>query len=138
MKKRLLTILIGIMIAINVITTTSCSSSKKIGLNNDFLYMEEVYAYAKKYYSEGNWEKCVNWYEKLENNYPYNPYMDEALFMRGYINKAYLNNVEKAEKLFNILILDFPESQFSSSAEFELEHISDPDFVPKFEKQLRK
>ena len=120
--------------AINVITITSCSSSKKIGLNNDFLYMEEVYAYAKKYYSESNWKKCVNWYEKLESDYPKNPYIDEALFMRGYINKAYLNNSVKAEKYLNILILDFPDSQFSSSAEFELKHMNDPDFVPNFEK----
>ncbi|MCK5761172.1 MAG: hypothetical protein KAH33_07750, partial [Candidatus Delongbacteria bacterium] len=120
MKNKLLTILIGIMMAINLITTTSCSSSKEIGLNNDFLYMEEVYAYAKKYYSEGNWEKCVEWYNKLENDYPKNPYMDETLFMRGFINKTYMKNIATAEKYFNILILDFPASQFASSAEFEL------------------
>ncbi|MDA3884650.1 MAG: tetratricopeptide repeat protein [Candidatus Delongbacteria bacterium] len=134
MKNKLLTILIGFLIAINVITITSCSSSQKIASNNDFLYMEEVYAYAKKYYSEGNWEKCINWYEKLENDYPDNTYMDETLFIRGYINKAYLNKSEKAEKYFNILILNYPDSQFSSSAEFELKHMNDPDFVPNFEK----
>ncbi|NOR46144.1 MAG: outer membrane protein assembly factor BamD [Candidatus Delongbacteria bacterium] len=134
MKNKLLTILIGIMMAINVITVTSCTSIRKSTISNDFLYMEEVYAYAKKYYSESNWGKCVEWYEKLENDYPKNPYIDEALFMRGYINKAYLNNIEKAEKLFNILILDFPDSQFASSAEFELKHMNDPDFVPNFEK----
>ena len=77
------------MVIINVITVASCSSSKKIGLNNDFLYMEEIYAYAKKYYSEGNWQKCIGWYEKLENDYPKNPYMDEALFMRGYLILLY-------------------------------------------------
>ena len=134
MKNILLTILIGITTVINVITLTSCSSSKKIGSNNDFLYMEEIYAYAKKYYSESNWEKCVELYNRLENDYPKNPYMDEALFMRGYINKAYMKNIAKAEKYFNILILNFPDSQFASSAEFELEHINDPDFVPNFEK----
>ena len=138
MKKSLLTILIGIMIAINLITITSCASSKKIGTNNDFLYMEEVYAYAKKYYSKGDWEKCVEWYDRLEKDYPHNRYMDEALFMKGYINKTYLKDKVIAEKYFNILILNFPDSQFSSSAEFELEHINDPDFVPNFEKQLRK
>ena len=134
MKKSLLTILIGIIMAINLIVVTSCGSSKKIGLNSNFLYMEEVYAYAKKHYSEGNWEKCVKWYDKLEDDYPRNPYMDEVLFMKGYINKAYLNNIKKAEKYFNILILNFPDSQFASSAEFELQHINDPGFVPNFEK----
>ena len=134
MKNKFLTILIGIMIAINLITITSCSSSKKIGLNNDFLYMEEVYAYAKKHYSEGNWEKCIKWYDRLEADYPKNPYMDEALFMKGYLNKTYLKDIEKAEKYFNILILDFPDSQFASSAEFELKHMDNPDFVPNFEK----
>ena len=138
MKKTLLTILIGFITTINLITITSCSSSREIGSNNDFLYMEEVYAYAKKYYSESNWKKCIQWYEKLENDYPKNPYMDEALFMRGFINKTYLKNKVNAEKYFNILILEFPDSQFSSSAEFELEHINDPDFVPNFKKQLRK
>jgi outer membrane protein assembly factor BamD (BamD/ComL family) len=134
MKNKLLTLIIGIIVIINLITITSCSSSKKIGLNNDFLYMEEVYAYAKKYYSESNWEKCIEWYDKFENDYPKNLYMDEVLFMKGYINKTYFKNVSKAEKYFNILILDFPNSQFTSSAKFELKHMNNPDFVPNFEK----
>jgi outer membrane protein assembly factor BamD (BamD/ComL family) len=134
MKKILLTLIIGILLAINLITINSCSSSKKIGLNNDFLYMEEVYAYAKKYYSESNWEKCIEWYDRLENDYPKNLYMDEVLFMKGYINKTYLSNNDEAEKYFNILMLDFPDSQFASSAEFELKHMNDPNFVPVFEK----
>ncbi|MBN2790336.1 MAG: hypothetical protein JXR69_09120 [Candidatus Delongbacteria bacterium] len=119
---------------INLITITSCTSSNEMIKEDNFLYMEEVYAYAKKYYSESNWIECSKWYDKLEAEYPKNPYMDESLFMRGYIYKTYIQDTTKAEKYFNTLILNYPGSSFASSAEFELKYINDPDFVPNFEK----
>ncbi|MFO7810269.1 MAG: tetratricopeptide repeat protein [Candidatus Delongbacteria bacterium] len=104
----------------------------------EFLYMEEVYAHAKNSFSSGDWNSSFAWYERLQRDYPDNPYMAESLFMRGYINKTLKGENNSAKKYFKKLINNYPGSDFCNSAKFELEHIDDPGFMPEFEKQEKR
>lgn len=100
----------------------------------EFLYMEEIYAYAKNSFSAGKFDEAVEWYDRLDSDYPGNPYKAESLFIRGYVSKDYRDDIKAAEKFFRELINKYPDSEFTNSAMFELEHLNDPDFMPEFEK----
>ncbi|HQO09800.1 MAG TPA: hypothetical protein PLK90_08135 [Clostridiales bacterium] len=101
---------------------------------NEFLYMEEVYARAKNSFSSGNWKDAIRWYDRLNEDYPHNPYKAESLFIKGYIYKDYTDDIKQAEICFKELLDKYPASEFASSAKFELEHLNDPGFMPVFEK----
>jgi len=122
-----------ILAALVILLVTGCSSGKYLR-GNEFLYMEEVYAHAKNNFGAGNWDEALRWYDRLNEDFPDNPYMAEALFIKGYIFKAYIKNIPIAEYHFRELIEKYPESEFKNSAEFELLHINEPDFMPNFEK----
>ena len=100
----------------------------------EFLYMEEVYAYASNSFKAGDVFDAYSWYERLEQDYPDNPYMAESLFIRGYILKTFKDEPEKAEVLFKELTSNFPFSDFYNAAVFELKHIDNPGFIPEFQK----
>jgi outer membrane protein assembly factor BamD (BamD/ComL family) len=113
-------------------------SSLKSGEISGFLYMEEVYAYAKNSFSAGKFDEAVLWYERLDSDYPMNPYRSESLFIRGYIYKNFKDDPDAAAVYFNEIIEKHSGSEFYNSAKFELEHLNDPDFMPEFEKQGKK
>ncbi|MBU4486906.1 MAG: hypothetical protein KKD38_08255 [Candidatus Delongbacteria bacterium] len=123
----------GILIIVFTLLISACTSSKAVE-SDGFLYMEEVYAHAKNSFNSGKWDDAINWYDRLDNDYPENQYRDEILFVNGYIYKSVKNDPEKASLFFNELIENYPDSEFYNSAEFELLHINEPDYMPKFEK----
>ncbi len=100
----------------------------------EFLYMEEEYAYAKNSFNAGKFDEAIEWYDRLDSDYPDNPYKAESLFIRGYIAKDFRDDIPSAEKFFKELINTYPGSELYESAKFELEHMNDPDFRPEFEK----
>lgn len=134
MKIPVIEILIAVLL-IEGCTKNKLLDSEDSSHNAHFLYMEEVYAHAKNSFSSGEWQKSLEWYERLDNDYPDNPYIAESLFIRGYIENALNENKETAAKYFEELINKYPDSDFCNSAKFELEHINDPGFMPEFEKQ---
>jgi outer membrane protein assembly factor BamD (BamD/ComL family) len=99
-----------------------------------FLYMEEVYAFARNNFSAGKFDESIKWYERLDEDFPNNPYRSESLFIRGYIFNSFKDDPVTATACFNEIIEKYPGSEFYNSAKFELEHINDPDFMPQFEK----
>lgn len=100
----------------------------------EFLYMEEIYAYAKNSFSAGKFDEALELYDRLDSDYPGNPYKAESLFIRGYVSKDHRDDIMAAEKYFRELINKYPDSEFTNSAMFELEHLNDPGFMPEFEK----
>lgn len=132
MKKLLLVIIFSFLFIFG------CSGNKiiltDIKASNSFLYMEEVYAHAKKSFNSGNFDETIKWYDRLNEDYPFNPYAAESLFIKGYIYKTFFDDLKQAEICFKELISGFPDSEFSSSAQFELDHLNEPDFMPNFEK----
>lgn len=120
------------------IMLSACSSGQRIVKQensvNEFLYMEEVYAHAKKSFNSGNFDETIKWFDRLNEEYPFNPYAAESLFIKGYIYKTFLDDLKQAEICFKELISGFPDSEFSNSAQFELDHLNEPDYMPNFEK----
>ncbi len=106
----------------------------KTSSEKEFLYMEELYAHASNSFKSGDIDGAYAWYERLEQDYPDNPYRAESLFIRGYILKTFRDEPENAEILFRKLLDGFPGSDFYNAAVFELKHINDPGFIPEFEK----
>lgn len=129
---------IRIILAAIIITLTGCSAAKSIAKPDHseakFLYMEEVYAHAKKSFNSGNFDETIKWYDRLNEDYPFNPYAAESLFIKGYIYKTYLDDLKQAERCFKELINNYTKSEFANSAQFELDHLNEPDFMPDFEK----
>jgi len=127
-----------IIFILTVIMLSACSSGQRIVKQEnsviEFLYMEEVYAHAKKSFNSGNFNETIKWYDRLNEDYPFNPYAAESLFIKGYIYKTYSDDLKQAEICFKELIVRFPDSEFSNSAQFELDHLNEPDYMPNFEK----
>ena len=127
-----------IIFSLTAIMLSACSSGQRIVKQensvNEFLYMEEVYAHAKKSFNSGNFDETIKWYGRLNEEYPFNPYAAESLFIKGYIYKTFFDDLKQAEICFNQLIKNYPDSEFSSSAQFELDHLNEPDYMPNFEK----
>ena len=122
---------------ISLLSVQNCTCTRKFD-DSGFLYMEEEYAMARKNFKSGKWDQAIEWYDRLKKDYPDNPYTPEGLFIKAYILKTYKKDIPAAENYFNELIKNYPGSEFSESAEFELKHIDDPDFVPEFEKEAKE
>jgi len=129
---------VRILIAAIIIALTGCSATRSIAKpalsETQFLYMEEIYSYAKNSFSSGDFNGTIKWYDRLNENYPLNNYADESLFIKGYIYKTYFDDLKQAESCFKELINNYPKSEFANSAQFELDHLNEPDFMPDFEK----
>ncbi len=131
--------LISISAAAFLIIITGCAEKRMIVEDQiisakEFLYMEEEYAYAKNSFNAGRFDETIEWYDRLDYDYPDNPYKAESLFIRGYISKDYRDDLKSAEKYFRELINKYPDSELNNSAKFELYHLNDPGFMPEFEK----
>ena len=100
---------------------------------NSFLYEEEQYAYCKKFLADGKYEKAITGYRQLLTDYPKSAYKSEIYFMIGYTYNNSLNDTAKAGETYRYLIKNFPKSEFAPSAQFELEHLGQPDFLPEFD-----
>jgi len=130
MKLNKLIALIAIMI---MIVSVACSQSQdKAKANKDS--ETDMFAQASKAEYNGQYQKAVDIYKNIADNYPDSPLRDKALFMTGFLKSENLNQKQEALPYFNELIQKYPESDLIDDAQFMIKAIqSGQDALTKFE-----
>ena len=80
-------------------------------LNDDVLY-----AKAQIYFKQRDYPKVVQMYEQIVEKYPEEIRADNALFKLAELNENQLNDLEKAQELYEKLFLDYSGSTFAVEA----------------------
>ncbi len=70
-----------------------------------------------------SFQKSVEFYRRIYNDYPQNKNAAEALFMSGYILANDLHDYDKATETYNLFLQKYPKHELAISAKEELEHM---------------
>jgi tetratricopeptide (TPR) repeat protein len=76
----------------------------------------------------------LNYYEKVEQNYPSFRNMDLVIFMQGFVNEVQLKNYEKARFHYERYIAKYPKSPLCKDLRTMIENLgkSDEDLIKEF------
>ena len=97
---------------------------------------KEYFDMAQQYMEQHNYEKAVEYFQKVYNDYPNGLLSSKALFMTGFINANYLQDFEKARESYSLFIEKYPDHELAKDAKFELDLMGkSPDELP-FMKEL--
>ncbi|MCB9087706.1 MAG: tetratricopeptide repeat protein [Calditrichae bacterium] len=97
---------------------------------------KEHFDMAQQYMEQHNYEKAVEYFQKVYNDYPNGLLSSKALFMTGFINANYLQDFEKARESYSLFIEKYPDHELAKDAKFELDLMGkSPDELP-FMKEL--
>lgn len=97
----------------------------------------EYYQAATEAFNKQDFEKSVDYFEKIIKYYPESQRAADALFMLGYINANHTNDLEAAEKYYKQFIENFPDSELADDAQYELDHLGkDINELPIFKDSL--
>lgn len=83
----------------------------------------EYYQLATEAFNKQEFEQSIENFQKIIKYYPKGERSSEALFMLGYINANYTNNLEAAEKYYKDFIAQYPEDELADDAQYELDHL---------------
>jgi TolA-binding protein len=92
----------------------SCSSK---------LSESEYYNLATDAFNKQDFQKSINNFKNIVDNYPEGQRASEALFMLGYINANNTENLEEAEKYYKLFIEKYPDDELTDDAQYELKHL---------------
>jgi tetratricopeptide (TPR) repeat protein len=67
-------------------------------------------------YREGNFEKSLEFYSKVSENYAFDILADNALFKQAEINLYKLQDKEAAMEFFKRIMIEYPDSYYSTEA----------------------
>lgn len=83
----------------------------------------EYYQTANKAFSEENFEKAIENFNKLIKYYPEGERASRAHFMLGFIYANGLKDLDKAEKYYSEFIKKYPDDELADDAQYELDHL---------------
>jgi len=77
---------------------------------------------------------ALNYYEKIENEYPSYGKMQLVIFMQGFVNETILGDFEKAKYHYERYIAKYPKSPMSTSLKTVIENLgkSDEELMKEF------
>ncbi|MFQ5511282.1 MAG: peptidyl-prolyl cis-trans isomerase [Candidatus Krumholzibacteriia bacterium] len=70
-------------------------------------------------------------YQEIVDKFPKSPHAPKAIFMIGFVNAEELKNTVDADRAFNRVINEYPESEVANSARWMLKNLNRP--LPQFE-----
>lgn len=76
----------------------------------------DLYSQAQKYEISAEYNKALQTYQTILDNYKTSPNNFKAVFMIGYINYEYLKDYQKAVVSFDKLIADYPKCDLADDA----------------------
>lgn len=130
MKLNKLIVLIALVL---MVVAVACSQSQNKA-KADKPSETDLFAQASKAESAGQYQKAVDIYVSIAENYPDSPLRDKALFMTGFLKSENLNQKKEALPYFNELIQKYPDSDLIDDAQFMIKAIqSGQDALTKFE-----
>jgi outer membrane protein assembly factor BamD (BamD/ComL family) len=87
--------------------------------------MSEVdyYTKANELMSQEQWEEAEQNFQSIIDKYPDGEYSAKAVFMIGFINANYTNNLEKAKEYYHKFLEKYPNHDLADDARYELENL---------------
>lgn len=87
--------------------------------------MSEVdyYTKANELMSQEKWEEAEQNFQSIVDKFPDGEYHAKAVFMIGFINANYTNNLEKAREYYNKFLEKYPDHDLADDAKYELENL---------------
>jgi outer membrane protein assembly factor BamD (BamD/ComL family) len=76
----------------------------------------ELFDKASKFEATQEYNKALEAYRTLIDNYPQSPNRYKAIFMTGYIESEYLKDSKKAVEAFDKILKEYPTSDLSDDA----------------------
>lgn len=103
-----------VLVSIFLLVTLSCS--KKVS-------EEDYYNKANEAMSNENWKEAESNFYSIVERYPNGEYAAKAMFMVGFINANYSNNLDKAREYYQKFLDKYPDNELADDAEYELKHL---------------
>lgn len=106
----------GISLILIFVLTLAISCSKS---------MSEVdyYTKANESMSKENWKEAEQDFQSILDKYPDGEYAAKSMFMIGFINANYTNNLDKAREYYNKFLEKYPDHDLADDAKYELENL---------------
>ena len=95
---------------------TIIALSTVIGCSKKIPPEVELYSQAQQFEISAEYNKALETYQTILDNYKSSPNNYKAVFMIGYINYEYLKDYQKAIALFDKLIADYPTCDLADDA----------------------
>jgi N-acetylmuramoyl-L-alanine amidase len=83
----------------------------------------EVYHDMGKQFDPKYWDKAIETYEFLRNQYPHSRYQDDALFNIAQLQHVHLKQLETARKTYQELLQRYPRSRYAATARDRIKSI---------------
>ncbi|MEJ2544852.1 MAG: tetratricopeptide repeat protein, partial [Calditrichaceae bacterium] len=83
----------------------------------------EYYSLATDAFNKQEFQKSIENFKNIVDNYPKGQRASEALFMLGYINANHTKVLKEAEKYYKLFIEKYPNDELTDDAEYELKNL---------------
>ena len=94
----------------------------------------EYYNLATDAFNKQDFQKSIENFKNIIDNYPEGQRASEALFMMGYINANNTKDLKEAEKYYKLFIEKYPNDELTDDAQYELKHLGkDVNELPIFQ-----
>lgn len=125
----------GISLILMSVLILAISCSKKIS-------ELDYYTKANELMSKENWEGAEQNFKSILDHYPNGEYAAKSIFMIGFINANYTNNLDKGRKYYNKFLEKYPNHDLADDAKYEIQNlgksIDDLPFLKEPEKDVKE
>lgn len=83
----------------------------------------DYYNKANELMSSEKWEEAEANFQKILDNFPKGEHAAKAMFMIGFINANYTNNLEKAREYYSKFLEKYPNNDLADDAKYEIENL---------------
>lgn len=83
----------------------------------------EYYNKANELMSSENWEEAEANFQKILDKFPQGEHTAKAMFMIGFINANYTNNLDKAKDYYTRFLEKYPDHDLADDAKYEIENL---------------
>lgn len=101
-------------------------------LTPDYLFKAGEIATATQQYPQ-----ALNYYKNITEKYPTFKYIQESLYLQGFLLDNYLNDDAKAKIIYEAVIAKYPTSSFANDAKAAISNLgkSDEELIKEFKKK---
>ena len=95
---------------------------------------EEQYMTAYELYNNQEYQKAIDNFKKVIDQYPNGKFTATSIFLIGFISNNYTKDLDQAKEYYELFIKKYPEHDMISSAKYELENLGkDIESLPIFQ-----